>query len=117
MSHIPPAYPTLFKLVRHMDISGVSGTGIVAMGVMFPDGKCVMQWQTQVRSIGYYDNLTQLQYIHGHGGATEIQFLDGPELAAGQEHAIGMLREFNTLLVGEDAESQEKMRVLTLDSN
>ena len=33
----------LFQLHRHEDESGVSGTGIVAEGVQFSDGKCALK--------------------------------------------------------------------------
>lgn len=34
-----------FELHRDTDVSGVSGVGIVADGVVFPDGTAVLQWR------------------------------------------------------------------------
>jgi hypothetical protein len=39
-----------FRLVRDRDVSGVSGTGIVAEGTMFSDGTCVLRWLTEIYS-------------------------------------------------------------------
>lgn len=53
-------------------MTGVSGTGIIAEGVEFSDGKCVLRFLTKNRSIAIYDNLADLVAIHGHCGSTEI---------------------------------------------
>lgn len=66
-----------FKLVRKEDFSGVSGTGEVAEGVEFSNGKCVMCWGTATSSIAVYENVTDLVSIHGHEGRTEVHFEDG----------------------------------------
>ena len=34
----------VFALIRDVDVSGVSGTGVVAEGVQFSDGTCVLRW-------------------------------------------------------------------------
>ena len=65
-----------FQLVRHEDVSGVSGTGIVAYGVECPNGKCLMTWNTQYASTASYDSLSDLTAIHTHEGKTEVVFLD-----------------------------------------
>jgi hypothetical protein len=63
-------------LVRHEDVSGVSGTGVVAYGVLFPDGTIVLRWDTKVRSTTFYDSLADLETITGHGGKTTVELLD-----------------------------------------
>lgn len=63
-----------FKLVRTTDVSGVSGTGIVAEGVEFSSGKCSLAWVTQYRSVAVYDSIHELEAIHGHDGATVIEW-------------------------------------------
>lgn len=68
------ALPT-FVLVRDEDESGVSGTGVVAQGVEFSDGTCVLHWMTDYRSTAVYRNLEELEAIHGHGGKTRIVWL------------------------------------------
>lgn len=65
-----------FYLVRNHDISGVSGTGVVAEGVMFSTSKAVLNWLNGVQSVDVYDSIEDLQTVHGHNGATVIQWLD-----------------------------------------
>ena len=60
-----------FHLVRDVDQSGVSGTGIVAEGVQFTNGKCALCWLTNKSSIAVYDSFDDLIAIHGHNGATK----------------------------------------------
>ena len=67
-----------FKLVRKVDVSGVSGTGDVAEGVVFHDGQCILSWFGQVHSIVVYPCLADLIKIHGHEGATEVRFDNVP---------------------------------------
>ena len=64
-----------FVLNRVEDKGGVSGTGIVAEGVVFSNGKCVLSWLTQHTSIAVYDDLKTLKAIHGHAGATKLKWL------------------------------------------
>lgn len=63
-----------FHLMRHEDETGISGTGNVAEGVEFSDGKVAMRWLTSTSSIAYYDNADDVITIHGHGGKTEIRW-------------------------------------------
>jgi hypothetical protein len=61
-----------FHLIRHVDPTGVSGTGVVAEGVEFTDGTCAMKWRTRYASTAIYASADDLMEIHGHGGNTEI---------------------------------------------
>lgn len=63
-----------FYLQRDEDESGVSGTGKVAVGVVLPTGRCVMEWHGEkyVHSIGIYQNIDEIVTIHGHNGKTKI---------------------------------------------
>lgn len=61
-----------FYLQRNEDESGVSGTGIVARGQQFPSGKCVMEWATFHTSLCIYNNISDVESIHGHGGKTLV---------------------------------------------
>lgn len=65
-----------FKTVRTRDISGVSGTGVVAEGVQFTDGTCVLRWLTDTSSTAIYNSIDELIAIHGHEGATTVQWDD-----------------------------------------
>jgi hypothetical protein len=71
-----------FELHRSVDITGASGTGRVAVGVLFEDGVAVTHWLTEHASTvvwhGDQENsaLAAIYKIHGHGGHTEIRWLD-----------------------------------------
>lgn len=65
-----------FRLMRRVDLSGSSGTGHVADGVQFTDGVCVMRWLTADRSTCVYDSIEALIRIHGHSGASEVEWVD-----------------------------------------
>lgn len=61
-----------FYLQRKVDVSGTSGTGIVARGVILPSGKAVLEWTSFHTSIAIYNNIQDVESIHGHEGATEV---------------------------------------------
>lgn len=66
-----------FHLNRIEDISGVSGTGIVAEGVVFSNNKVVITWtQSYHTSVSMYDSIADMEYIHGHEGRTAIEWID-----------------------------------------
>ena len=62
----------IFQLHRDHDVSGISGTGIVADGVVFPDGVTVIRWRGERRSTVVWQSVDDVEAIHGHGGATRI---------------------------------------------
>jgi hypothetical protein len=64
----------LFYLVRDEDVSGISGIGRVAIGVVFPSGRVVLEWLGADRSFEILDNPEHVERIHGHGGKTRIEF-------------------------------------------
>ena len=63
-----------FILVRSEDETGVSGTGTVAEGVQFTNGKVAMSWLTPTSSIAVYESVEDVEAIHGHDGTTRIEF-------------------------------------------
>ncbi len=65
-----------FELCRHDDVTGVSGAGKVAEGVQFSTGKCVIAWLSETPSVTIFDDIDALMAIHGHGGKTELVWLD-----------------------------------------
>lgn len=67
-----------FYLKRHTDVNGLSGTGIVAVGVVYPNGKAHMQWISFKSSFEMHDSVESLIDIHGHHGATELIWGDPP---------------------------------------
>lgn len=75
--------PRRFELIRSEDVHGVSGTGMVAWGVQFPDGVVVVRWcVTEVRQTSVWERLDDVMAVHGHDGRTIVRWLDG-----GGEHA------------------------------
>lgn len=79
--------PRRFELVRHEDFSETSGTGVVAVGVAYPDGAVHMQWRNaenddlETASNGCAfkpapDGVEVTVEIHGHEGRTELRWVD-----------------------------------------
>jgi hypothetical protein len=76
-----------FRLIRNTDITGISGTGIVAEGIRFSDGTAVVRWRELPEGdAGYargvrattviFPSIDAVEALHGHDGATEIDWLD-----------------------------------------
>jgi hypothetical protein len=70
-----------FHLHRDVDESGVSGTGLVAEGVLFQSGKVVISWLTRHTSLGTYDSIEGMLNVHGHGGKTRLVWVDADSTA------------------------------------
>jgi hypothetical protein len=79
--------PRRFELVREEDVSETSGTGVVAVGVEYPDGAVHMQWrnaenddlETDSNGCAFKpapDGLAATEEIHGHDGRTHVRFID-----------------------------------------
>jgi hypothetical protein len=76
--------PRLFTLIRHIDESGISGTGRVLDGVIFHTGQVVICWRTDMNadqsgysSIAIYPSWEAFLAVHvqPHApNATEIRF-------------------------------------------
>jgi hypothetical protein len=68
-----------FFFDRTTDVSGTSGTGPVAEGVQFSDGRVALRWVTSdmPSSTVLYDSIDDAITIHGHGGGTEVVWIDG----------------------------------------
>lgn len=56
--------PKRFSLIRKNDVSGVSGTGLVVDGVIFVDGKTVVNWRSDTPSICIYNTFDEFKKIH-----------------------------------------------------
>ena len=66
-----------FRLNRLNDVSGVSGTGIVAEGVVFSDGRAAVRWIVgEHKCTSVWDSLYDIEQVHGHGGDTVIEWID-----------------------------------------
>ena len=66
-----------FYLVRSEDVSGVSGTGVVAEGCVFTNGKVALAWISPYRSVTVFDSLEEVDQIHGHDGRTKMMWVEG----------------------------------------
>ena len=62
----------IFYLNRTEDESGISGTGRVAQGFIFDNGKVAVTWLSEHPSVTVYDSIGEVHAIHGHGGKTEV---------------------------------------------
>lgn len=69
-----------FYLFREEDVSRVSGTGIVARGVVLPSGKVVLEWVTFHSSLAIYSNIQDVELIHSHEGKTKIVMVEKKEV-------------------------------------
>lgn len=67
-----------FQLIRSEDVSGCSGTGVVAEGVEFSDGTVVIRWVIEPCGTTVRDCMAHLEHIEGHQGRTVPRFLDEP---------------------------------------
>lgn len=81
-----------FQLHRDRDVSGVSGTGVVAVGTQYmvdanvefldgfrlelPAGWCRVTWLTEFSSTVLWRSVEDAMAVHGHGGATRLVWLD-----------------------------------------
>lgn len=73
-----------FVLVRDHDETGVSGTGVVAEGVEFSDGKAVTRWvasRTGAVQTCVWDSVADVETVHGHGGATRVVWVTSNDQA------------------------------------
>ena len=82
--------PRRFKLLRHEDNTGTSGEGVVAYGVEYCDGAVHMQWNnehnddldTDTNGVAFKpapDGVEATREVHGHGGRTEVVYIDEGE--------------------------------------
>jgi hypothetical protein len=73
-----------FHLHRRSDITGISGTGIVAEGIQFTDRTVVLRWLksdwaglARVKpTTVIHDDIESVIALHGHDGATQILWVD-----------------------------------------
>jgi hypothetical protein len=68
--------PRRFWLVPHHDVSGVSGTGIVAEGILWSSGQVALHWPGQPQCTSTWASLQDLLAVHGHGGWTTVEWID-----------------------------------------
>jgi len=70
-----PSSPRLFELYRHVDVTGKSGTGVVAHGTQWTDGTVSLRWLGDTPSFANWADLDTVLAVHGHEGATVVRWL------------------------------------------
>jgi hypothetical protein len=76
--------PRVFVLVRHRDVSGVSGTGVVAEGTVWSDGSACLRWPGRHGAAAFWPGGVQaIEAVHRHHGSTQVRYLDDPGAVAG----------------------------------
>lgn len=104
-----------FLLVRDEDVSGMSGTGHVAQGVEFWDGKCAIHWMTEVRSTAIYESVEEVEFVHGHNGRTKVEWVDTPKrIAEVQAYRDALERIAREWQQGESMENAMRQIMVTL---
>lgn len=73
-----PVASRRFRLVRHEDVSGVSGTGVVAHGVQMPDGFVALRWCVpgMPATWNLLEAVEHVELLNGHRGKTEVEWID-----------------------------------------
>jgi len=82
----------LFKMVRNNDETGVSGTGVVADGIEYPNGMVSVCWRSKTPSVNVYRSFVEFKHVHidAHpSNDTEIHWAEAawPEPAQEKETA------------------------------
>lgn len=65
-----------FRLYRKKDVTGVSGPGHVAEGVLFSDGVVVLRWRGPIASTIVHNSIGGVFEVHCHGGNTAVEWID-----------------------------------------
>lgn len=65
-----------FVLDRSEDATGTSGTGIVAEGIEFSNGKVALHWLSHLGAVNVYDSMMVTTTLHGHDGRTVVKWID-----------------------------------------
>ena len=88
-----------FTVQRDHDVTGISGTGPVAHGAVFPDGTTVVRWRELPDTHPHYrrgvrattvvfPNVEAVEALHGHGGiaaGTKCPSTGCPDVSRGHE--------------------------------
>lgn len=85
-----PTDPRRFQLHRSTDVTNVSGTGIVADGIQWPDGTISIRWRGDRPSVVFWQRAEDALHVHGHAGSTQIMWLDEPEQAIAEMDAASV---------------------------
>jgi hypothetical protein len=81
-SRVPPAPVSRqsrmrrFVLERSEDLTGTSGTGIVAEGVVFSNGHVAYTWLSPLATVTTCQSIDVVERLHGHEGRARVRFLE-----------------------------------------
>ena len=89
-----------FILLRVEDVSGSSGTGVVARGIVAPNGMVVVCFADTIKII---PSVEKMMEIHGHEGRTRFHWQDWPELPKGKSERVWEMGVPPTPQVGQSA--------------
>ena len=53
-----------FKMIRNSDETGVSGTGTVLDGIVFPNGVCCVQWRGATPCVTIWPSFDAFKQVH-----------------------------------------------------
>ena len=71
-----------FVLVRHKDVTGKSGVGIIGEGVAWTGGPAFLHWMTEFESFVHWPGgVDAILAVHGHEGSTVCRWLDDEPVA------------------------------------
>lgn len=63
--------------MRHHDITGKSGVGIIGEGVAWTGGPAFLHWVTEYESFVHWPGgIAAILAVHGHEGKTVVRWLD-----------------------------------------
>lgn len=85
----------IFYLNRTEDETGISGTGRVAQGFIFDNGRVAVTWLSEHPSVTIYDNIGEVHAIHGHQGRTEVVM--EPDYKRAYNELMSIIGNFNLL--------------------
>jgi hypothetical protein len=119
MSEAHPALAT-FRVYRDQDVSGVSGTGVIAEGCQFSTGWVVTHWLDQPpmnepkTDVWYHKGTSPITKVHGHGGATRIVWTSEEDQAR-RKLAADVLQAFDVPpeILGHEVEADVQREELT----
>lgn len=106
---------TLYSLNRDRDISGVSGEGDdIATVCEFPSGLIALHWNSATPSVTVYTDIRHVTALHGHGGASTLEHIDGSRLLAAYQRVVPyVIAEHRVpLSVGPHPDHPDRLRVV-----
>ena len=105
-------------LRRYVDISKVSGTGDVAEFAEFSDGAVAVRWHGDHPSTAVWNDIRDVEFIHGHKGATEIVPIEADRLLNAYQRVTPYLLtaqpHLRPVLVAPHPDHPDRLRVILL---